>query len=100
MGILFHIPSDFLNAVGPYDFEGTLIGDKANTVVFDNTKIKRAVPGFTATVRADQGIRNTIEYVLAHPESQTDDEDFDKWCDKVIAAYENSIELIKETLQK
>ena len=95
-----HIPSDFLNAVGPYDFEGTLIGDKANTVVFDNTKIKRAVPGFTATVRADQGRRNNIEYVLAHPESQTDDEDFDKWCDKVIAAYENSIELIKETLQK
>ena len=90
-----HIPSDFLNAIGPYDFEGTLIGDKANTVVFDNSKIKRTVPDFTAAVRADQGIRSTIENILAHPELQTEDEEFDKWCDKVISVYESAIDALR-----
>lgn len=86
----YHVPSEFLAAVSDYDLEGSLIGDKANTVVFDNSKIKRAVPGFTATVRADQGIRQTIENILQNPELQTDDPDFDQWCDKVIAALENA----------
>ncbi len=90
-----HVPSDFLHAIGPYDFEGTLIGDKTSTVVFDNSKIKRAVPDFTATVRADQGIRNTIRHILAHPELQVCDEDFDKWCDKVINAVNNTINQLK-----
>ncbi|MCR4644852.1 MAG: SDR family oxidoreductase [Oscillospiraceae bacterium] len=83
-----HIPSDFLAAVSDYDLEGSLIGDKANTVLFDNSKIKHAVPDFTATVRADTGIRNTIAYILAHPEYQKDDPDFDSWCDRVISAYQ------------
>lgn len=39
---------------------------------------------FVATKRADQGIRETIEYVLAHPECQVEDPDFDKWCDEII----------------
>lgn len=85
-----HVPSDWLNDVGPYDFEGTLLGDKTYTVIFDNSKIKRAVPDFTATVRADQGIRNTIRYILSHKECQTDDEAFDKWCDKVVETMENA----------
>lgn len=85
-----HVPSDWLCDIGPYDFEGTLIGDKANTVIFDNSKIKRAVPDFTATVRADQGIRATVRYILAHKECQDDDEEFDLWCDKVIEAMEGA----------
>lgn len=85
-----HVPSEFLHAVSNYDFEGSLIGDKANSVVFDNTKLKRAVPEFTATVRFDQGVRRTIEYVLAHPELQQPDPEFDEWCDKVINALEKA----------
>ena len=91
-----HISSEFIHAIGPYDFEGTLTGDKANTVVFDNSKLKRAVPGFTASVRADQGIRNTVGYVLAHPECQREDPDFDSWCDRVIAAYDKLTDELKE----
>ena len=91
-----HISSEFLDSIGPYDFEGTLTGDKANTVVFDNSKLKRAVPDFTATVRADQGIRNTVEHVLAHKECQKDDPEFDSWCDRVIKAYDKLINEIKE----
>ncbi len=86
----YYVPSDFLDEVGPYDFRGGLIGDKSNTVVFNNTKLKQAVPGFTATVRMDQGIRRTVEYVLAHPEYQQEDPAFDAWCDRIIAAMEQT----------
>jgi nucleoside-diphosphate-sugar epimerase len=80
-----HISSEFLAQNGPYDFTGSLIGDKANSVIFDNTKLKRLVPDFCATVRFDQGIRQTLAYVLAHPECQTEDTEFDLWCDTIIA---------------
>ena len=92
----YYVPSDFLDAVGHYDFAGSLMGDKANSVVFDNSKLKRAVPSFTATVRFDEGIRRTIEYVLEHKELQQDDEEFDKWCDKVIAGLETAKKAITE----
>lgn len=91
-----HVSSEFLAACSDYDLTGSLIGDKANTVVFDNSKLKKLVPGFTATVRADQGIRSTISYVLSHPECQNDDPAFDAWCDKVAAALTNAIEEIKK----
>jgi len=60
-------------------------------VVFDNTKLKRLVPGFCAQVRFDQGIRETINYVLSHKECQTEDPEFDAWCDRVIAARERAL---------
>lgn len=90
-----HVPSAFLAKVSDYDLEGSLIGDKANSVVFDNSKVKRAVPGFAATVRADQGIRQTVEYLLAHPELQQPDPEFDQWCDAVIAAQQQAIMQLK-----
>lgn len=86
---LYHVASEFLAAVGPqYDLEGGLLGDKACSVVFNNAKLKRAVPGFTATVRFDEGVRRTVDYILAHPECQLPDPDFDAWCDRVIAVQE------------
>lgn len=90
-----HVSSEFLDACSDYDFAGSLLGDKANSVVFDNSKLKRLVPGFTATIRADQGIKNTVDYVLSHPECQREDPEFDDWCDKVVAAVENAIAAIK-----
>ena len=86
---LYHVASEFLAAVGPqYDLEGGLLGDKACSVVFNNAKLKRAVPGFVATVRFDEGVRRTVEHILAHPELQLEDLEFDAWCDRVIAVQE------------
>ena len=87
----YHVSTDFLSAVNPpHDYWGSLMGDKANSVVFDNTKLKKAVPGFHATVSVAEGIANTVDYVLAHPQCQADDPEFDDWCDKVINALENA----------
>ncbi len=86
----YHVSSEYLAAVSNYDFEGGLIGDKANTVVFDNTKLKRTVPGFKAVVRAEEGIRRALEYILIHKECQVEDPEFDEWTDRVIAVLEKS----------
>lgn len=90
----YHVASEFLAAVGErygYDFEGSLIGDKSVSVVFDNAKLKRAVPDMRTTVRFDQGVRIALEYVLAHPEEcQQEDPEFDAWCDRVIETLENA----------
>lgn len=91
----YYVSSEYLAAVSNYDFTGSLTGDKSNTVIFDNTKLKNAVPDFKAVVRAETGIKKTIEYVLAHKECQTDDEEFDKWCDTVINVLENAKKEIK-----
>ena len=88
---LIHIASDTLGALNP-EWVGALIGDKSNTVIFDNTKIKRAVPQFNATTRFDQGAREAVEYIYSHPECQTPDPEFDEWCDKVIEIYEKMLE--------
>ena len=89
-----HVPSVFLDKCSDYDFAGSLLGDKANTVVFDNSKLKRLVPGFTATVRADQGIKACVDYIMSHPECQKEDPEFDAFCDKVVAALDAAVEQI------
>ena len=84
---LVHMPSELLGRLYP-DLVGNLLGDKANNVLFDNTKIKRAVPAFCAVTRFDQGAEEAVRYVYAHPECQIPDPDFDAWCDEVIAGWE------------
>ena len=88
---LVHIASETLGMLN-LEWVGALIGDKSNTVLFDNTKIKRAVPEYNATTRFDQGAREAVEYIYAHPECQTPDPEFDEWCDKVIEIYEKMVE--------
>lgn len=84
---IVHIPSDMLSRLSER-FCGGLLGDKANSVIFDNTKIKRAVPGFAATMRFDQGVRRTLAYIGSHPECRRPDPVFDSWCDHVAELYE------------
>lgn len=86
----YYVPSDFLASVGRYDLEGSLIGDKANSVVFDNTKLKRVVPDYAPNVPFSKGVKATIDYVLSHPECQSLDPEFDEWCDRVIEKLEDA----------
>ena len=86
----YYVPSQFLANISDYDFTGSLLGDKSNSVVFDNSKLKKAVPDFKCTIRFEQGIRRTINYCLSHPECQKDDPEFDEFCDKVINALKDA----------
>ena len=87
----YHVSSELLTALGPdYDFEGSLTGDKAVSVVFDNSKIKRLAPDLKTNVPLHKGVRIALEYILNHKECMKEDPEFDKWCDKVIQTLENA----------
>ena len=91
--IPYHVSADFLAEAGKkygYDYAGELLGDKSVSVVFDNRKLKRAVPDMRTTVPFHVGVRKALDYILAHPECQKEDPDFDAWCDRVIAALEKA----------
>ena len=92
-----HVASDFLAKHSDhYDFRGELLGDKAATVVFDNSKIKRLVPDFICNTSMADGLRQAVHYMLSHPESQIPDPEFDSWCDRIanaISAADKAFEL-------
>ena len=88
---LIHIASDFLAACRP-EMLGGLTGDKAASVVFDNTKIKRFVPGYCAKVPFAEGIERTIAWFDAAPERRVVDEEANTAWDKIIAGYEKGLE--------
>ena len=84
-----YVPTDLLILAGKkhgYDFEGSLWGDKARSVQFDNGKLKRLVPGFAAATRFDQGMEESVSYILSHPECQKEDPEFDAFCERVCSA--------------
>ena len=85
-----HIPSDFI-ALFDEDALGSLIGDKSNSVVFDNSKIKRFVPDYQCEVNWAEGVRRSLAWFEAHPQFQTIDTGANLIWDKIIAAYEKAI---------
>ena len=87
---LIHIASDTLIAHAPEN-EGGLLGDKAISLVFDNSKIKRFVPGFVATTSFARGIRQTLAWFQADPARRTIDEDANAKWDRIIRAYEAAL---------
>lgn len=88
---LVHIASDLIGDCVP-EMRGGLVGDKAASVVFDNTKIKRFVPDYCATVPFRYGIRRTIAWFDADPNRKQIDEEANARWDKLIAAYERATE--------
>lgn len=81
-----HIASDFICKVEP-SFTGTLLADKAESVLFDNTKIKTFVPGFKATIPFSEGIKRTVKWLLEHPDHQNINEETEAKIENVLKAY-------------
>jgi nucleoside-diphosphate-sugar epimerase len=89
---LVHVPSDFIAACMPEKLGGT-IGDKSQSTVFDNTKIKRFVPGYCATVPFREGIRRTIAWFDADLSRRQVDEEADASYDRLLEGYERGLEV-------
>jgi nucleoside-diphosphate-sugar epimerase len=88
--IIVHIPSDFLASIEE-KFRGELVGDKATSVIFDNTKIKRFVPGFVATIPFKQGIKRTLEWFEADPARQVVKRETDEFIERILKQYEKAL---------
>jgi nucleoside-diphosphate-sugar epimerase len=87
---IIHIPSDFIIAHDPEKL-GTLTGDKSNSVVFDNSKIKRFVPDFNCGVNWSEGVRCSINWFEQDTSRQTIDNEMNVMWDRIIARYESSL---------
>ena len=86
-----HIATDFICKAAEdmgMDLAGQLHGDKAASVIFDNSKIKRFVPGFNAVIPFWQGIKKTIDWYDEDPSRRMIDENNNRMLDGIIAAYE------------
>jgi nucleoside-diphosphate-sugar epimerase len=89
---MVHIPSDFIcrvaESLGQGWMWGNLLGDKAVSVIFDNSKIKSFVPGFVAAIPFREGIKRTVRWFEADPARMTVVEETNRFMDKVISEYE------------
>ena len=88
-----HIASDFICRFDP-EQEGRLLGDKAVSAIFDNTKIKRFVPGYQAVIPFKAGIQRTIQWFMEDPSRRTVVEANNRLIDGVIAAYAEGLNAI------
>ncbi len=84
-----HLPSRFIckvaEGMGEPWMWGNLLGDKANSVIFDNTKIKRFVPGYVATIPFSEGIKRTIDWFDEEPSRIRIDETNNRLMDQLIS---------------
>ncbi len=81
---LVHVASETIATFAP-ELGPTLIGDKAHSVVFDNSKLRALVPEFATTVTFDEGARRIIAHYDAHPEEQRVDAGHDALFDRIAA---------------
>ena len=86
---IVHISSDLIAKYHP-DSLGSLVGDKANSEVFDNSKIKRFVPDYSCEVTWAEGVRRSLTWFEAHPEFQTIDHEMNSIWERIIASYERA----------
>jgi nucleoside-diphosphate-sugar epimerase len=86
---IVHVPSDFIHRVDP-DIGAGLLGDKAHSVLFDNSKVKRLVPGFVATIPFHEGIRRTIAWFDADPARYVVRPEVHAAMDRILAAWERA----------
>ncbi len=82
---LMHVPSDLIAA---YDanWGAGLLGDKAHSMVFDNSRIKRLVPDFRAAIPFARGAQEIVAWYNADPARRVIDPAFDQLCDRIAAA--------------
>lgn len=86
----YYISTDALVAMKP-ELGGGLNGDKRHSVIYDNSKIKRLVPDYCATISWRVGIHRALEKILATPALRVEDPEFDRWCDQVIEIYDEAL---------
>lgn len=84
---IVHIPSEFIAQVNP-NLGAALLGDKMWSVIFDNSKIKRFVPEYRATIPFHIGIRRSIEWFQAEESRMQVNPDDDALIENILAAYQ------------
>ena len=82
-----HIPSSIIAQFDP-DWGASLLGDKAHSVIFDNSKIRSLVPNFNAEIPYQEGCKETVNWYLDNPKQQIVDQDLSNKMDQSISIYQ------------
>lgn len=69
------------------DLRQSLLGDMTHTAIFDNSKLRRFVPGFQFRIPFRDGVSESIRNMDAKPELQDTDEAWNAWMDELAAKY-------------
>jgi nucleoside-diphosphate-sugar epimerase len=80
---LVHVASEAIAKELPDSGPG-LVGDKAHSMLFDTTKLRRIVPEFRTTIPYAEGARREVAWYDAHPEAQKVNEDLDAAFDRLV----------------
>jgi nucleoside-diphosphate-sugar epimerase len=83
---LVHVPSDAIAAADPV-WGAALLGDKAHSMVFDNTKVKRLVPDYTASVTFARGAAEIMDWYDADPARQEVDHKMNALMDTLVESH-------------
>jgi nucleoside-diphosphate-sugar epimerase len=84
---LVHVPSDAIAAADP-EWGAGLLGDKAHSMVFDNSKLRFVVPDYRATIPFEQGAREIVAWHDADPARQQVDARLDAVMDKLVESHQ------------
>ena len=87
---IVHVPSQVIH---DYDREWgeSLLGDKTHSMIFDNSKIKRFVPDFAATIPFSQGAEEIIAWYDADPSRKTIDEELNSTMNRLISDWRRTL---------
>jgi len=89
-----HVSSEFICAFAP-GLVGSLIGDKSVSVVLDNSKIKRLVPEYVATIPFSEGIEQSVQWYDADPKRRVIDEEYNSLVDQILSAHDAGMAMAK-----
>jgi nucleoside-diphosphate-sugar epimerase len=84
---IVHVPSDAIAAADP-EWGAGLLGDKAHSMVFDNSKLRGVVPGYLPTIPFEQGAREIVGWHDEDPSRQQVDARLDAVMDKLAGTYQ------------
>ena len=86
---IIHATSDLIARYHP-EWGAGLLGDKAHSVIFDNSKIKRFVPDFVCTTPFARGAEEIMAWYDADPARQVVNPAYSQAMDEVVAAMERT----------
>jgi len=84
--VTYSVPSAAIASADP-QWGASLLGDKAHSLVFDNSKLRSVVPGYRAVIPFEQGAREIVDWYDADPDRQQVDARLDAIMDKLVQAY-------------
>ena len=80
---IVHVPSEIIHTYDP-EWGESLLGDKTHSMIFDNSKIRRFVPDFAATIPFSHGAEEIIDWYDADPSRKTIDEELNSTMNRLI----------------